>query len=354
MSLDGVVVCETEISEVDGERGRLLVRGYPLEQLAGRVSFAEMLRLLWRWESSTEQIEMQLAQARCEVFPEIAESVGSTLHLEPIEALRSCLDRLHQPSPLRITAALPVALACWAQLRQGRPVCEPDPHSNHVRDFLRMRCTSENAALSRALETYLVCVAEHGMNASTFTARVVASTRADARASISAALGALQGPLHGGAPGPVLDMLDELEHHPDRGAWMRAKVLQGERLMGFGHRIYKVRDPRADVLSQACSQLPQASARFARARQVEELARTTLQELKPGRRLDTNVEYYTALLLDGVGFERSEFTAVFACGRVLGWLAHVEEQQQSGRLIRPDSRYVGPSYETTARSGRGS
>jgi citrate synthase len=176
------------------------------------------------------------------------------------------------------------------------------------------------------------------MNASTFAARVVASTRAGVRPAVVAALCALEGPLHGGAPGPVLDMLDAIGT-PDRALpWIQAELVAGRRLMGFGHRIYRVRDPRADALKD----LLLRTERLELALRVEHEARLALQERHPERRLDTNVEFYTALLLEGLGFPRALFTPVFACGRVAGWCAHVAEQESSGRLIRPQSVYAGP------------
>lgn len=344
MSLDGIVVADTELSMVDGQRGRLVVRGRELDDLAGHLTFEEMGQLLLSVPLS------DLGEARVRVYSSVRESVLGAPHLLPIEVLRVSLDRLESPSNLDLIAALGVAVACLGRVQAGLEPREPDATLSHSADILQMRFGASPAAAVKGLETYLVTVAEHGMNASTFTARVVASTRAGARAAVSAALGALQGPLHGGAPGPVLDMLDELEKNPDRAGWLRAQIAAGERLMGFGHRIYKVRDPRADVLSLAALKLlgTDPRGRFALAFEIEELARKALAELKPGRSLDTNVEYYTALLLDGLGFARQDFTAIFACGRVLGWLAHVAEQERTGRLIRPESRYVGAIPEPRA------
>jgi citrate synthase len=187
-----------------------------------------------------------------------------------------------------------------------------------------------------------VTVSDHGLNASTFAARVIASTQAGTISAVIGALCALKGPLHGGAPGPVLDMLDEIGTADHAESYLREKVLAGDRLMGFGHRVYRVRDPRADVLKKAVIQLRDGTNRIRFAEQVEQTALRVLAELKPGRRLDTNVEFYTALLLDAIGLPRESFTPVFAMGRVVGWTAHILEQEKSGRLIRPQSRYIGP------------
>lgn len=203
-----------------------------------------------------------------------------------------------------------------------------------------------SAAEARALDTYLVTVSDHGLNASTFAARVVASTRAGMTSSVLAALGALKGPLHGGAPGPVLDMLDAIGEPGNAEPWLEAALTKGERLMGFGHRIYRVRDPRADALKNALGTLGgAASGRRALAEAVEAMALKLLREKKPDRLLETNVEYFTALLLEALGFPRDAFTCVFAAGRVGGWVAHSKEQIEHGRLIRPQSRYIGPMPE---------
>jgi citrate synthase len=344
MSLDGVISVDTALSQVDGEMGRLIVCGLTLDQLVLQHSFTSTLERIWKTAQHTSfaSVEVPLSQARATVFPTVAKIVPHTSELEPIEALRACLDLLPNPvDDLELVAMMPVALAAHHRVRAKLAPIAPDPSLDHCEDFLRMMDLPIHSQAVQGLQTYLITVAEHGMNASSFTARVVASTRAGHRAAVSAALGALQGPLHGGAPGPVLDMLDLLEHHPDRAGWLEQQILDGQRLMGFGHRIYKVRDPRADILSNVCQQLPNATSKIQLAQEVETLARTALAKNKPGRSLDTNVEYYTALLLDGLGFRREEFTAVFACGRVLGWIAHATEQERTGRLIRPESRYTG-------------
>lgn len=206
--------------------------------------------------------------------------------------------------------------------------------------------TMPTPMLIKALDTYLVTVSDHGLNASTFAARVVASTRAGLTSAVLAALGALKGPLHGGAPGPVLDMLDAIGTPDSAVLWLSTELAQGRRLMGFGHRIYRVRDPRADALKQALHTLSGAgqikSQRLALAEATEREALRLLAVSKPDRQLATNVEFYTAVLLETLGFPRHAFTCVFAAGRVGGWFGHAREQIDHGRLIRPQSRYVGP------------
>jgi citrate synthase len=198
----------------------------------------------------------------------------------------------------------------------------------------------------RALETYLNTVSDHGLSASTFAARVIVSTRSDVVSAITGAVGALKGPLHGGAPGPALDMVFEIGTLDRAETVIRSKLGRGERLMGFGHRIYRVRDPRADVLAQAAERFFSSAGDqhlYDLARSVETTALRLLHEHKPDRRLDTNVEFYTALLLHGLGLPTELFTPTFAVGRVLGWSAHCLEQLAEGKLIRPQSAYVGPT-----------
>jgi citrate synthase len=249
---------------------------------------------------------------------------------------------------LRLVAQLPTAVAAYARLREGRPPIAPDPELSHAANYLYM-LTGEapSAQRIRALETYLNTVCDNGLNASTFTARVIMATRSDLVSAITGAIGALKGPLHGGAPGPVLDMLDEIRAAGDVDAILRRKIEAGERLMGFGHRVFKVRDPRAPVLAAAAAELYGAerdTSLYQLACQVEERAVALLEQHKPGRNLQTNVEFFTALVLNGVGLARDLFTPTFAVGRVAGWIAHCFEQRDVDRLIRPDAVYVGASH----------
>jgi citrate synthase len=207
--------------------------------------------------------------------------------------------------------------------------------------------SAPSAAQAAALDAYLVTVSDHGLNASTFAARVVASTRAGLTSAALAGVSALKGPLHGGAPGPVIEMLNAIGEPGNARAWIEAALDDGERLMGFGHRIYRVRDPRADALKRAVRALGEGSntlpGRLAFAEAVEAAALQILKTRKPDRSLQTNVEFYTALLLEALAFPPEAFTCVFAMGRIAGWIAHAREQLAGGRLIRPQSRYVGPA-----------
>jgi citrate synthase len=250
-----------------------------------------------------------------------------------------------------------VFAAAWARLSAGLSPVAPDPSRGHAADYLRMLTSSGDAspALAAAMDAYLVTVMDHGMNASTFTARVIASTGADLVSAVTGALGALKGPLHGGAPGPVLDMLDAIEDPARAEAWLAAELAAGRRIMGMGHRVYRVRDPRAAVLEHQVQRLEAARAatpdaddsplakKLALARATERAAERLLAARHPDRPLRANVEFYTAVLLDALGVPRSAFTLTFAVARVAGWCAHVAEQRADGRLIRPASRYVGPT-----------
>jgi len=262
-----------------------------------------------------------------------------------MDGLRAAVAHLPGSSqPLGVIGAVAVFAAAWAR-RRGSPrdaAVAPDPTAAHGVDFLRMlRGTAPSPAAARALDAYLVTVVDHGMNASTFAARVVASTGSDLVSAVVAAIGALKGPLHGGAPGPVLDMLDAVGTAAGAGDWIDGELAAGRRIMGMGHRVYRVRDPRAAVLERAIERL-EPTPRLELARAVERRAEAILAARHPDRPLKANVEFYTAVLLEAVGVPRELFAAVFATGRATGWCARVAEQRATGRLIRPSSRYVGP------------
>ncbi len=349
--LDGVVVADTLMSEVDGEAGRLIVRGHAIEELAARTGFEGVAALLWtdfaQGGGDEAAVRQGFAAARVRAFAEVPKLIAAAKGLTPVEGLRVGLGMLADSEPMPhhylVCGALPVFLAALLRAAEGKSALAPDPTLTTAQDLLRMiRGKRADAAFEKGLDAYLATVADHGFNASTFTARVVASTRAGLISSVLAALCALKGPLHGGAPGPVLDMFDEIGKPENAGAWLDDAFAKGTRLMGFGHRIYKVRDPRADVLKNAVATLPQTAGRLAFAVEVEKSAIAALRKHKPGQRLDTNVEFYTALLLEALEVPRSAFTALFAVGRVAGWCAHIFEQEKGGRIIRPQSNYVGP------------
>jgi citrate synthase len=359
--LDDVIAAETALSHVDGAGGRLIIRGFELEEIAGR-SFEAVVALLWGGlapkpatdKSETEEtIRRALGAARVAAFERAERLLGEADRLSAIEGLRLLLAALGDaeeiPHHILAVAAVPVFVAALARRREGRTSVRPDASLAHVEDFLRMlRGAPAPAEHVRALETYLVTVSDHGLNASTFTARVVASTRAGLFSAVIGALCAFKGPLHGGAPGPVLDMLDAIGSERNIRPWLTDALQHEARLMGFGHRVYRVRDPRADVLKATVMTLRGGENRIRFAEAVEAEALAILAKHKPGRRLDTNVEFYTALLLEALSVPRDSFTSVFAVGRVAGWTAHILEQDRIGRLIRPQSRYVGPEPQPKA------
>jgi citrate synthase len=344
--LEGVVVAETELSRVDGEAGTLVLRGQPVGEVAGR-SVAAVAHLLWRGTWPTAEQEQGLAralgEARRTVWPSVVASVGaggSGAMTAVMTALAGAT--IDNEDPIAVTATVGVAAAAWAAREAGTlGDVAPDPGLGHAADLLRIAAGgARSAAQAQALQTYLGVVADHGLNASTFTARVVASTGSDLRSAAVAGVAALKGPLHGGAPGPVLDMLDAVERHGDVAAWLRDEIAAGRRIMGMGHRVYRVRDPRAAVLETAAIELGGAG-RVELARAIEAEAEHQLALAHPGRRLRANVEFYTAVLLEAVGIPRPAFSAFFAAGRVLGWLAHAAEERKTGRIVRPRARYIG-------------
>jgi citrate synthase len=349
LGLDDVIAAETALSHVDGEAGRLIVRDLDLESIAGRLDYAALLALLWNGlaePSNPGAVRAALGAARGRAFRIGQPLFARAAQLAPVEGLRLLLSALADAEAgeqhVLAVAAMPVFVAALERVRNSEMPLPPDASASHAADFLRMlRGQPAPAAHVHALDTYLVTVADHGLNASTFTARVVASTRAGMFSAVVAALCALKGPLHGGAPGPVLDMLDEIGSDANIEPWLTDAIESGERLMGFGHRVYRVRDPRADVLKAVAVSLRGGTNRIRFAEAVERGALRVLKRRKQNRRLDTNVEFYTALVLEALALPREIFTSIFAVGRVGGWTAHVLEQEASGRLIRPLSRYTG-------------
>jgi citrate synthase len=348
--LENVVAAETVLSKVDGEAGVLILRGHYLQDIAGRRSFEWLTGVLWQdfvdRPLSDEALRRDLGQARERAFISLRDTLPAAGRLPPLAGLRLLLASVPDDAidaPLLLTATVAVGLAAVIRIRAGKAPLAPDPRTGHAADFLRMlRGIPPTADESAALDTYLVTAADHGLNASTFTARVAASTKASLTDAVTAALCALKGPLHGGAPGPVLDMLDAIGPAENAKAWLDAAVMRGDRLMGFGHRVYRVQDPRSDVVKAVVSRLNRDVGRLRYAEAVEQAALAVLATRKPNRSLQTNLEFYTALLLEALGIPRDGFTGVFAIARVVGWIAHALEQQAYGRLIRPQSDYIGP------------
>jgi citrate synthase len=352
--LEDVVAAETRLSGVDGEAGELTIAGFPVEELAGRASFEEVVYLLWHDALPDPE---QLSDFRKELagrreLPLATLDLLRAVAAEKVPAMDALRMAAGTVSPgtddeeaLALVARLPTIIAAYWRMLEGKEPVAPDPELGHAANYLYM-LTGEapGAEFARALETYLNTVADHGMNASTFAARVIVSTRSDFVSAVVGAIGALKGPLHGGAPGPALDVVFEIGEASRAEPYLREKLGRGERLMGFGHRIYRVRDPRADVLAAAAKRLYTTDGDrelYELALEVEQTALWLLAEHKPGRNLQTNVEFYTALLLHGLRLPTQLFTPTFAAGRVAGWTAHCFEQRALDRLIRPQSLYVG-------------
>lgn len=359
--LEGVVAAETRLSSVDGSRGELVVGGFVLEELAPRAAFEEVAYLLLYDELPTpaqfDAFRAQLAAAR--TLPAATEALlrsASAAGVPPMSALVMAAPTLaiglpddREGQAVSLLAKLPSVVASYWRFAQGLDAVAPNQELGFAANYLYMLAGS-NASPSRerGMETYLNTVVDHGLNASTFTARVIISTHSDLVSAVTGAIGALKGPLHGGAPGPALDMVFEIGK-PDRAEpVIREKLERGDRLMGFGHRVYKVRDPRADVLSAAAREMYEADGDvelYRLATHVEGVALAELERQKPGRHLQTNVEFYTALLLHGLGLPAPLFTPTFAIARAAGWIAHCFEQLDTGRLMRPESVYVGRRRE---------
>jgi citrate synthase len=358
--LEGIVAAQTNLSLVDGERGELIIAGFPVAELAANATFEETAWLLWNGALPDAS---QLAAFRAELASrrslphETVEllSACAQRHLDPMDALRIAAGTVtlaggQEPSVEAATllAQFPtIAASYWRLLHDQEPIA-PDASLSHAANYLYMLSGVEpSAERVRGLETYLSTVVDHGLNASTFTARVITSTGSDLVSAIAGAVGALKGPLHGGAPGPALDMVFEIGDASRAEEVLRRKIETGEKLMGFGHRIYKMRDPRADVLAAAAERMFTRGgdmSLYALARSVEATALRLLEEYKPGRKLQTNVEFYTALLLHGLGLDVPLFTPTFAISRAAGWIAHCFEQRAANRIIRPQSEYSGPMH----------
>jgi citrate synthase len=360
--LEGVVAARTALSHVDGEAGRLVVRGHDVESLAERTDFEGVVHLLETGAlpdaARSRDTRDALGRARWRASERLMAVAGALAMADGMDALRASLaslavDGRPHDAGTTLIGATAVFAAAWSRVRRGLEPILPDRSLSHAEDYLRMTCGQvPGEAQARALDAYLVTVSDHGMNASTFAARVIPSTGSDVVSAVVGAVGALKGPLHGGAPGPVLDMLDAIGEPGAAVEWLGRELAQGRRVMGMGHRVYRVRDPRAAVLERAIERLQIAGTRSARlelARAVERAAEVVLRGRHPGRPLRANVEFYTAVLLDAVGIPREAFSTTFAVGRVAGWVAHVEEQRETGRLIRPASEYVGPMSEPPGR-----
>ncbi|UGS39155.1 citrate synthase 2 [Capillimicrobium parvum] len=352
--LEGVVAFATEIAEPDKAGGALRYRGVDIEDLVGQVPYEKVWGLLvdGRFEPGLPPAEpwpltVRSGNARVDVQAALA-------MLAPEWGFGELIDISDERAREDLARASVMALSFVAQSARGAgqppvPQEEVDKARSIPERFLIRWRGEANPDHVKAVDAYWISAAEHGMNASTFTARVVASTGADVAAALSAGVGALSGPLHGGAPSRVLKMLDEVEALGDADAWVRDALDRGERLMGFGHRVYRAEDPRARVLRRTAREL--GSTRFEAAEALEQAALAELKARRPDRVLATNVEFWSAVILDMAEIPADLFTPMFTCARVAGWSAHILEQKREGRLIRPTAKYVGAGPRSVADVG---
>ena len=351
--LEGVVAVETEIAEPDRDGGQLRYRGVDIEELVGHYPYENVWGLLVDDDLSSKMPD-----------PEPHESVGLTgnapadLQAETarlagewkLGKLNEISDEQAREDLGRLSAQMMGIVARSARLADGKTDAVPDEVVAQGKTaaetfLLRWRGEAQPDHV-KAIDTYWICTAEHGLNASTFTARVVASTGADCGAALSAAVGGLSGPLHGGAPAYVKPMLEEVAASGDPEGWVRDALASGKRIMGFGHRVYRAEDPRSRLLKRVAKEIGAPNVEIAE--ELEEVALRVLQERSPDRVLATNVEYYSAVVLDAAEIPPPLAPAMFACSRVAGWSAHILEQKRTGRLFRPSATYVGPAARSAS------
>lgn len=344
--LEGVIAFETEIAEPDKEGSSLRYRGVDIEDLVGKVSFGNVWGLL-------VDNEFNPGLPPAEPFPipvhsgDVRVDVQSAIAmLAPAWGLKPLLDIDDDTAREDLAQVSVMAMSFVAQSARGLgqpmvPQREIDKAKTIVERFMVRWRGEPNPKHVQAVDAYFVSAAEHGMNASTFTSRVIASTGADVAAAISGAVGAMSGPLHGGAPSRVLGMIEEIERTGDATAYVKGVLDRNERLMGFGHRVYRAEDPRARVLRRTAKELD--APRYEVAQALESAALEELRARRPDRVLETNVEFWAAIVLDFAEVPAHMFTSMFTCARLAGWSAHVLEQKRTGRLIRPSARYIGPA-----------
>lgn len=352
--LRGIFVTETDLSDVNGTEGILTLRGYKIEEIAFKATFEEIINVMFynRRENVQDVTDALVKYRNLPEFTVEALRYAVKNDLQASESLQLALSTIF-PSFIAekkykkelIIASIPSIIAYYWRLKNNNTIIKPKDNLGHVANFLYM-LEGKEASTDRvqALQTYLITIMDHGMNASTFASRVIISSESDLLSSVLGALGSLKGPKHGGAPGPVLDMVMKIAKTNDPDEYIRNVLENGGILYGFGHRIYKTRDPRADVMKKAGEKFYQNNEKeisdlFLR---TEQAALKGLEKYKPGRKLYTNVEFYTAYLLHGIGINQDLITPLFASARAVGWLAHAEEQLEESNIIRPESYYTGP------------
>ncbi|MEU4800930.1 citrate synthase 2 [Actinosynnema sp. NPDC023587] len=349
--LEGVVAFRTEIAEPDRDGGALRYRGVDIEDLAGKITFGHVWALLVDGRfgpglppAEPFPIPVHTGDVRVDVQAALA-------MVAPIWGYRPLLDISDEEARAQLARTSVTALSYAAQSARGTgrpavPQRRVDECRTITERFLTRWRGEPDPVHVKALDAYWVSAAEHGLNASTFTARVIASTGADVAASMSGAIGAMSGPLHGGAPARVLPMIEEVERTGDARAVVSGILDRGERLMGFGHRVYRAEDPRARVLRRTCEEL--GATRYEVAAALEQAALAELRERRPDRAIETNVEFWAAVILDFAQVPPHMMPAMFTCARTAGWSAHILEQKRTGRLVRPSASYLGPGPRTPA------
>ena len=354
--LAGVVAARTALSRIDGETGRLWYRGYDIHSLASSSSFTEVLYLLWYGALPT-RVELVAFEGLLAAERQLPEAVYAVLRelpagTVPISALRTAVSTLGCIDPdeesnerdanlrkaARLVAQMPTAVAAQHRIREGLDPIEPDPELSHAANFLFMLSGERpGETAERALDTSLVLYLEHGLNASTFACRIVASTLSDMHSAVTAGIGALKGPLHGGANQRAMEMLREIEDEADAEAWVDQALAEGRKVMGFGHRVYRTEDPRATHLRRMSEELTRAGGDS----RVHDVARRVEETMLDRKGIPCNVDFYCATVYDSIGLPLDLYTPLFAIGRVGGWAGHVMEQHEDNRLIRPRAEFVG-------------
>ncbi|KAB8127469.1 citrate synthase/methylcitrate synthase [Gracilibacillus oryzae] len=353
--LEGVVAVQTKLSDIDGDNGKLIFRGYHADQLAKQYNFEEAVHLLL-YGRLPEPLELRQLKDKLAKERQLSERLKNLMNdlpeeMEMMAVLRTCISAMEsQPAwpptveeAIRIIAIIPSILTYrYRQVNNLDPI-PPKQDLDHVANYLyMMKGELPKASHVRALNAYFVLTAEHGMNAATFTSRVITSTESDLFSAITGAIGAMKGPLHGGAPSEVMKMLHDIGTIDNAEPWLRKALENRQKLMGFGHRVYKTNDPRSVALRDITGDLSTEDDWFAIARHVENTAITLLEEYKPGRKLYTNVEFYAAAVFRAVDLPEMLYTPTFTASRAAGWCAHVLEQAENNRIFRPLSEYTGP------------
>ncbi|MFD0051897.1 citrate/2-methylcitrate synthase [Actinomycetes bacterium NPDC127524] len=353
--LKGIIAAETSISMIDGEKGLLIYRGFDAKELALTRSFEESAYLIWHGElpdeSQLDALKVKLKKKRMLQPETIAMLKALPADMELMAAIRTVISSMGTRNfnempvieqAIELTAVIPSIIAWRYRESKGLLRIEPDESLNHVENFLYMLTGEKKLEAKReALEAYMILTMEHGMNASSFAARVIASTESDLASAVTGAAGAMKGPLHGGAPSGVIELLNDIESGGEIERILRLKLNNGEKLMGFGHRVYKTADPRAIALREIAHRVSGNNSCLELAVETEDCAVKLLKEYKPGRNLYANVEFYAAAVMKAIGMEDELFTPAFTAARITGWTAHVMEQWSDNAIYRPDARYIG-------------